>query len=279
MENFHYKKRLGTNFLMEGLCWLSVAIALVPLFLILFHLIHLGFSSVNWDLFTKMPKPVGEVGGGMANAIVGSIMILSLATVLGIPIGLLGGLYLSEYPATRLGTIARFMADILNGTPSIVIGIFIYSIIVIPMHGYSALAGGVALGFMMIPIVMRTTEEMLKLVPHTLREGGMALGLPYWRVLFSIVLTTGRRGIVTGILLALSRVAGETAPLLFTTLGNQFWNTKLTQPTAAMPLQIFVYAISPYEDWQRMAWAAALVLIGLIILVNLSSRLFLRKSF
>jgi len=264
---------------MMGLTCLASLIALVPLFFILFYVISHGIKAVNWDFFTQIPKPVGEEGGGMANALVGSLEIILLASLLGLPIGILGGIYLSENGEGRLALVARFTADMLNGIPSIVIGIFVYTLVVLPMKSYSALAGGIALGIMMIPTVMRTTEEILKLVPCSIKEGGLALGIPYWRVLISLVLSTARSGIITGVLLAISRIAGETAPLLFTTLGNQYWSHKLNEPMAALPLQIFVYAISPYESWQQLAWAGALVLMTVLLLVNVMSRFFLREKY
>ncbi len=276
MQNW---KRYWTNNIMMGLTCLASLIALVPLFFILFYVISHGIKAVNWDFFTQIPKPVGEEGGGMANALVGSLEIILLASLLGLPIGILGGIYLSENGEGRLALVARFTADMLNGIPSIVIGIFVYTLVVLPMKSYSALAGGIALGIMMIPTVMRTTEEILKLVPCSIKEGGLALGIPYWRVLISLVLSTARSGIITGVLLAISRIAGETAPLLFTTLGNQYWSHKLNEPMAALPLQIFVYAISPYESWQQLAWAGALVLMTVLLLVNVMSRFFLREKY
>lgn len=257
---------------MMGGTALAVLLGLIPLFLILADLLKLGFGSVNLEFFTHLPIPVGEVGGGMANAIVGSGLMIGVACVLALPVGLLGGLYLAEYGRGRLGSFIRFMADMLSGLPSIVIGIFVYSVVVVPMGHFSGLAGGVSLGIIMMPMIMRQTEEMLKLVPHSLREASLALGVPYWKTLFRVVFVTARGGILTGVLLAIARVSGETAPLLFTALGNQFWNLKLDQPMAALPLQIFTYAISPFEDWQRQAWAGALVLMGLVMLLNLISR-------
>jgi phosphate transport system permease protein len=238
-----------------------------------------GFSSVNWAFFTQLPKPVGEPGGGMANAIVGTFILLGQAAVLGVPIGVLGGVFLSEYGSSRLNWWIRFTADVLNGVPSITWGMVVYALVVVPMKGFSALAGGIVLGLMMIPLVMRTTEEVLQLVPNGYREAALALGIAKWRMIVQIVVRTALKGIVTGVLLALARVAGETAPLLFTALGNRFWTHKLTDPIAAMPLQIFEYAKSPYNDWHRQAWAGALVLLLLVLFVNAAVRVLTRDRF
>ncbi len=252
--------------LATGLAVASTMIVLAPLVAVFIYLLYKGARSLNWDFFTKIPTPVGMGGGGMANAIVGSGVLLALACGLGIPVGIAAGIYLSEYgQGTKLSNMVRFTADVLNGVPSIVMGIAVYSMIVVPQQGYSALAGGVALGIMMIPTVARTTEEMLLMVPRPIREAGLGLGIPNWRLVMSITLKTATPGVITGCMLAFARVAGETAPLLFTALGNQYWSTNLNQPIAALPLQIYVYAISPYEEWHRLAWAGALVLIGLIV--------------
>ncbi len=257
---------------------LCAVLALVPLTLVLFTLLKSGLHALSWSFFVEMPAPVGEVGGGMANAIMGSAILVALASCVGLPAGILGGIYLSEYGRGRFSFWVRFTADLLSGTPSIVIGMFIYTLLVLPVHQFSALAGGVALGVMMIPTVMRTTEEMLKLVPISLREASLALGISEWRTIWSVVLTTGRAGIITGVLLAIARISGETAPLLFTAFGNRFWNTDLTQPMAALPLQIFAYAISPYEDWQQQAWTGALILIALVFCLNVGARMFKRGN-
>jgi len=249
-------------------------LVLVPLFSILVHLVSQGASALNWDFFTKLPKAVGEKGGGMANAIVGSLVLLGIASTIGVPIGLGAGIYLSEYADKGFARIVRFVTDVMNGIPSIVYGIFAYAVFVLPMRSFSALAGGAALGVMMIPIVTRTTEEFLRMVPVSLREAGLALGIPKWKVILDIVLHTARGGIVTGIMVSLARVAGETAPLLFTAFGNRVWSTELRQPVAALPLQIFAYAISPFEDWHRQARAGALVLILLVFCVNLQANYF-----
>ena len=229
--------------------------------MLFYYLVSKGFQSVNWAFFTQLPKPTGETGGGMGNAIVGTFILLAQAAVIGVPIGVLGGVYLSEYGSSRVNWWLRFAADILNGVPSIVWGIVVYALVVEPMRSFSALAGGIVLGMMMIPLVMRTTEEVLQLVPNGYREAALALGISRWRAIVQIVVRTALKGIVTGVLLALARVAGETAPLLFTAFGNQYWSHSLTEPIAALPLQIFNYANSPYDDWIRQAWAGALVLL------------------
>jgi phosphate transport system permease protein len=247
--------------------------------LVFYHLVKEGFSSMNWAFFTQLPKPVGESGGGMVNAIVGTFILLGQAAVLGVPIGVLGGVFLSEYGSSRLNWWIRFAADVLNGVPSITWGMVVYALVVVPMKGFSALAGGIVLGLIMIPLVMRTTEEVLQLVPNGYREAALALGIAKWRAIVQIVVRTALKGIVTGILLALARVAGETAPLLFTAFGNHFWTHKLTDPIAAMPLQIFAYAISPYDDWHRQAWAGALALLLLVLFINVGVRVLTRDRF
>ena len=255
-----------TSGLVSGLAMLATIIVIVPLIAILFYLLKQGFSSLNWDFFTKVPVPVGEKGGGMENAIVGSGIILAIASLIGIPLGIGAGIYLAEFAGgTRLGNAVRFTADVLNGVPSIVMGIAVYALIVLPQKHFSALSGGVVLGIMMVPTVTRTTEEMLNLVPYVIREAAAGLGVPKWRSILTISLRTASAGIVTGCMLAFARVAGETAPLLFTAFGNAFRSTSLNEPIAALPLQIFVYALSPYDEWHRLAWAGALVLIVLII--------------
>ncbi|MGZ4839779.1 MAG: phosphate ABC transporter permease PstA [Terriglobales bacterium] len=243
----------------------AALLVLVPLFLILGFLFLKGIGSVNWAFLVHTPLPVGEVGGGMGNAIVGTFMILAIASAIGIPLGIGGGIYLSEYGRNSFGNVIRFTADVLNGVPSIVTGIAVYGLVVVTQRHFSALAGGIALGIMMVPIIVRATEEMLLMVPQTIREAALGLGVPQWRTTLSVTLRTATSGVITGIMLAFARVAGETAPLLFTAFGNQFWNFKLNQPTAALSLQVYTYAISPYEDWHRMAWAGALVLIVMII--------------
>lgn len=267
------------NVLMQVITFTCAILVVTPLILVFYHLVQLGFSSINLAFFTQLPKPVGEVGGGMANAIVGTFVLLTQAALLGVPIGVLGGVFLSEYGTSRLNWWIRFAADILNGVPSITWGIVVYALIVMPMHGFSALAGGAVLGMMMIPLVMRTSEEVLQLVPGGYREAALALGIAKWKTIVQIVVRTALKGIVTGVLLALARVAGETAPLLFTAFGNRFWAHKLTEPIAAMPLQIFVYAISPYDDWHRQAWAGALVLLMFMLVINIGVRFLTRDRF
>jgi phosphate transport system permease protein len=264
---------------MGGLAALAALLVIAPLLLIFGFLLYQGAAALNLDFFTHLPKPVGEVGGGMANAIVGSLILVTLASAMGLPLGILGGMYLAESEDYQLPWVLRFLADVLNGVPSIVIGIFAYTVIVLPMRRFSALAGGFALGVIMVPIVLRTTEEMVRLVPSTFREAGLALGLPQWKVALHVTLPAARAGIVTGVMVSIARVAGETAPLLFTAFGNRFWHHGLDQPIAALPLQIFAYAIAPYDDWHRQAWAGALVLIGLVFVVSLAARVATRGRY
>jgi phosphate transport system permease protein len=257
----------------SAVCLLCALLVIAPLALVLVYLLKAGASSLDMNFFTQVPNPPGEPGGGMANAIVGSLTLLGLACLVGVPVGVLGGIYLSEFGSVRMNWAVRFAADILNGTPSIVWGIVVSALVVVPMKGFSAYAGGLALGFMMIPLIIRTTEEMLALVSNNYREAAFALGIPHWKIVLHIVLKTAGKGIITGILLAAARVAGETAPLLFTAFGNSFWNHNLSEPIAALPLQIFTYAISPYDDWHRQAWAGALVLIMVALALNIGVRL------
>jgi len=254
----------------------SAILVIAPLGLVFFHLLVNGAGSVNWDFFTKLPAPVGAVGGGMANAIVGSLELLAFAGVIGIPIGVLGGVYLAEYGSARINSVLRFLADVLNGIPSITWGVVVYGLVVLRFKGFSAYAGGLALGLIMIPLILRTTEEVVLLVPNGYREAALALGVSRWKTIVHIVMKTASRGIITGILLALARVGGETAPLLFTAFGNRFWNHSLSQPIAALPLQIFTYSISPYDDWHRQAWAGALVLVTGVFCVNVIVRILTR---
>ena len=254
------------------LCGAAVLVALVPLAFILFYLVTQGITSLNWSFFTETPRPVGEAGGGMANAIVGSLMVTGLGAVFAIPIGIMSGIYAAEYAGTRLANAVRFAADTLNGVPSIVIGVFAYGIAVLPFRQFSAAAGGIALGVMMIPLIMRTTEELLRLVPSSLKEGALALGATRARAVFTVVLPAALPGILTGILLALARIAGETAPLLFTSFNNRFWSTDVTQPIATLTVQVFTYAISPYQDWHRQAWAGALVLVTIVFFCSMLAR-------
>lgn len=259
--------RTAANHLASTLAILSTILVIAPLVAIFIYLLYKGASSLNLAFFTQIPKPVGENGGGMANAIVGSGLLLIIGSLLGVPIGIAAGIFLAEFGrGTKLANMVRFTADVLNGVPSIVMGIAVYSLIVLPQKHFSALAGGVALGIMMIPTITRTTEEMLLMVPNAVREAALGLGVPNWRSVLSITLRTASPGVITGCMLAFARVAGETAPLIFTVLGNQFWSVNLDQPIAALPLQIYTYAISPYDEWHRLAWAGALVLIVLIVI-------------
>ena len=257
---------------------LGTAAVLVPLALVLVHILRMGFSSLSLDFFTNIPKPTGESGGGMANGLFGSAIMITLSACIGLPIGILGAVYLTEFGGGKLANTIRFSADVLAGIPSIITGMVAYTLIVVPMKGFSALAGAVALALIMIPIVLRTTEEQLKMVPGTLREASLALGVPLWRTSLQVMLKTATKGIVTGVLLAIARIAGETAPLLFTALGNQFWSRKLTEPMAALPLQIFSFAIAPYEDWHKLAWAGALVLVAVMFTLNIGARLMGRTT-
>jgi len=257
--------RRGMNFFATVAAAAAVVLVLLPLGAVFGYLVYKGIGSINWAFLTQTPKPVGEAGGGMANAIAGSAFILLIASSIGVPIGIGAGIYLAEYGRDRLGNIIRFTADVLNGVPSIVVGIVAYGIVVLSQGHFSALAGGVALAIMMIPTIARTTEEMLLLVPNTVREAAYGLGVSRWRTTLSITLRTATSGVITGVMLAFARVAGETAPLLFTAFGNQYWNWKINQPTAALSLQIFTYAISPFDEWHRQAWAGALILIVLIV--------------
>lgn len=277
MNFTYYSWRKFKSGVMSAISIVSAFLVILPLGLVTFYLIKSGASSLDWNFFTQLPKGAGELGGGMANAIVGTLILLLLASVVGVPIGVLGGVYLSEYGTEGLNQWIRLFADILNGVPSIVWGIVTYALIVIPAKGFSAYAGGIALGLMMIPLVMRTTEEVLVLVPNGYREAALALGIARWKVIVHIIMKTARAGIITGILLAQARVAGETAPLLFTAFGNRYWVSNLSQPISALPLQIFAYAISPYEDWHRQAWAGAFVLISMIFCINIGVR-FLTKN-
>ena len=275
--NFGYRK--ATNLLVNALAVLATVLVIAPLVAILIYLIYKGASSLNVAFFTRPPAPVGEQGGGMANSIVGSGVILTLASLMGIPVGIAAGVYLAEYGRGKLlGNAVRFTADVLNGVPSIVMGIAVYSLIVMQQKHFSAFAGGVALAIMMVPTVTRTTEEMLATVPHSIREAALGLGVPKWRTTISVALKTASPGIITGCMLAFARVAGETAPLLFTAFGNQFWSLKLNEPIGALPLQIYVYAISPYDEWHRLAWAGSLVLIVLIMVSVTLVRIFASRG-
>jgi phosphate transport system permease protein len=273
------RRRSAVNGVMIGLTYLAAGLAMLPLILIFGYLLMKGASTISIDLFTRMPVPVGHARGGMANAIVGTLILLGTASAIGLPIGIGAGLYLAESGTNRLATVVRFLADVLNGLPSIVLGIFAWQMLVRPIGHFSALAGGVALAAMMIPLVTRTTEEMVRTVPSALREAALALGYTRWRTSLTIVLRTAAAGIVTGALVAVARIAGETAPLLFTVLGNEFWSTRLDQPIAALPLQIFVYANSPYDEWRAQAWAGSLVLITLVLVISIVARYVTRARY
>jgi phosphate transport system permease protein len=271
-------RRLVSN-VMVGLMILAVVVALLPLFFILFDLVIQGAGSLSVAFFTKMPAPAGEMGGGVAHAIVGTLLIVGAASLIGLPVGIAAGIYCAEYPGSRLTWTTRFVADVLNGTPSIVVGVFAWAWIVATQKHFSALAGSAALAMLMIPMVLRTTEEMIKLVPNSLREAALALGYPRWRTSLAIVVRTTMPGIVTGSLLAVARIAGETAPLLFTALGSQYMSLDLNQPMAALPLTVFTYATGPFEEWHRYAWAAALVLILVVFVLSVGARLAIRRRF
>lgn len=260
---------------MTGLC---AIVAVSVLFFVLGYLVYNGGRSINWDFFTKLPTPVGETGGGMANAIVGSAKLLFLASLFGVPIGFFGAIYLAEFSGSKTAFVVRYAADLLNGVPSIVIGIFAYVLLVLPFKHFSAYAGGFALGIMMIPITLRSTEEFLLGVPNNLREAAMALGASKWKTIATVIVPAAYRGILTSVLLAFARVAGETAPLLFTAFGNRYWSPGFNQPTESLPHMVYIYASSPYEDWQRQAWAAGLVLLGLILIVNIVARFILARG-
>lgn len=272
-------RRRATNVVMLTLTGAAALVTVVPLLLILGHLLRAGVSAVDLEFFTRLPAPVGESGGGIGNGIVGSALLVLLAALLGIPLALGAGVYLAEAGTSRLAIVVRFVADVMNGIPSIVIGIFVWSWIVVSMGHFSLVAGAVALAIMLLPMVSRTTEEMIRLVPRELRDGGLALGLNRWRTTVGIVLPAARSGILTGVLVALARIAGETAPLLFTAFGSPFWNLRPDRPVAALPLQIFQYAVSPYEEWHRLAWAGSLVLIGLVLAVSLAARFLIRSPY
>jgi phosphate transport system permease protein len=268
-----YRRRKLLDVLARAACVAATLLAIVPLASVLAYVTAKGFGGLSLDLFTELPKPVGEAGGGFGNALLGSLVVVGLACAVGIPIGVLAGVYLAEFGDNYFGKAVRFSADVMSGVPSIAVGIFVYTLIVLSMRRFSALAGGIALGILMLPTITRTTEELLKLVPDALREAGLALGVPRWRVILSIVLRTGAPGIATGVMLAVARAAGETAPLLFTAFNNRFWSTDLNQPIGSLPVQIFTYAVSPYDEWHRQAWAAALVLVTLVLVLNIGARL------
>jgi phosphate transport system permease protein len=270
--------RKSLNVVMLSLTGLCALLTVSALFFILGYLIWNGGKDLSWNFFTRLPAPVGEEGGGMANAILGSLKLLLLAALFGVPIGLLGGVYLAEFGGRTVPFLVRYTADLMNGVPSIVMGIFAYALVVMPMHHFSTLAGGIALGIMVIPTVLRNTESFLRDVPRSLREGSFALGANKWRMIATVVLPAASRGILTGVLLALARVAGETAPLLFTAFGNRYWSPGWMQPTSSLPVIIYTYATGPYEDWHRQAWAAGLVLLGLVLVTNILVRAFLTRG-
>lgn len=276
---FQYRRRKLGDRLVTLLTGLAVLAAVVPLFSILIYVGIRGLPALNVAFFTQMPKPIGEAGGGMLNAIVGSILLVTLATAIGLPVGIMAAIYLSEYGRGRLANTIRLFTEVMSGLPSIVVGIFAYTIVVRPLHHFSALAGGFALGVLMIPVVTRTAEEMIRMVPQSLREAGLALGLPKWRVILSIVLPSAASGIITGSMLAIARVAGETAPLLFTALNNAFFSTSLLQPIASLPVQIYTYATTPYEELHRLAWGGAFVLVMMVLITNLLTRLVVRSGY
>ena len=278
MNRFRLIWRKSLNAVMLTLTGVAAFSVVTILFLILGYLVYNGGKSLNWAFFTQLPKPVGETGGGMANAIVGSMKLLLLAAVMGLPVGLMAGVYVAEFGGRTFAFIVRYTTDLLNGVPSIVMGIFAYSLVVVPMRHFSTLAGGVALGIMVIPITLRSTDEFLRSVPESLREGAMALGASKWRTIATVVLPAASGGIITGMLLSLARVAGETAPLIFTAFGNQFWSPGWNQPIASLPAMIYTYAIAPYSDWHRQAWAAGLVLLALVLLANVGTRLIVSRG-
>ncbi|HEY0469588.1 MAG TPA: phosphate ABC transporter permease PstA [Polyangiaceae bacterium] len=272
-----YAQRKFTDVVVRSACVAATVIAVIPLVSVLYYVTSRGIGGINLDFFSELPKPVGESGGGMANALAGSFKLLFLACVFGIPPGVLAGVYLAEFGDSRFGKLVRFSADVMSGVPSITVGIFVYSLVVLRAKHFSAFAGGVALGVLMLPTVTRTTEELLKLVPESLREAALGLGLPKWRVTLRVMLRTAAPGIATGVMLAVARVAGETAPLLFTAFSNPFWSNGLNEPTASLPVTIYNYAVSPYEEWHRQAWAAALVLLLVVLLLNVTARLLVRS--
>lgn len=273
----HYNKRKLANYIALGLSVFSAIFGIFFLFWILKDVFTFGFAALGSDFFTQIPAPPGETGGGMANALLGTLMITVLATAIGVPAGILAGTYLSEYGRkSKMAAVVRFVSDILVSAPSIVIGVFVYAILVKPFGGFSAIAGAIALAIIMLPVVIRTAEEMLKLVPDSTREAALALGAPHWKVTVSVVYRGALRGIVTGVMLAVARVSGETAPLLFTSFNNSFWNFDLTEPTATLTVTIFNYAMGPYEDWHQMAWGAALLITAIVLLVTITSRIIVR---
>jgi phosphate transport system permease protein len=271
-----YRRRKITDIAARALCVLATLLAIIPLVSVLIYVAKAGLGALNWDFFTQLPGPAGESGGGMKNAIAGTLILVALACSIGIPFGVAAGIYLAEFGGSKLAKAVRFAADVMSGIPSIAVGVFAYGVVVLSMRRFSALAGGFALGILMLPTVTRTTEELLRLVPQTLREAALALGVPKWRATLRVVVATALPGIATGIMLAVARVAGETAPLLFTAFNNRFWSTALDRPIGSLPVQIYTYAVSPYDDWHRQASGAALVLVAMVLLLNIAARLFIR---
>jgi phosphate transport system permease protein len=272
-----YLRRRYTDRLVRGLCVLGTLVALIPLASVLYYVLVRGIGGINLDFFTELPKPVGESGGGMGNAVIGTLKLVGLACAFGIPPGVLAGVYLAEFGNSQFGRAVRFAADVMSGVPSITVGLFVYSLLVVTMKHFSAVAGGVSLAILMLPMVTRTTEELLKLVPESLREAALGLGVPKWRATLRIMLRTALPGIAVGIMLSVARVAGETAPLLFTAFNNRFWSTGVDEPTASLSVNIYTNAVSPYEDWHRQAWAAALVLLITVLILNISARFLVRS--
>jgi phosphate transport system permease protein len=270
--------RKTLSYVMLSLTGVCAVVSVSLLFVILGYLVYNGWRSLNWDFFTKLPRSPGENGGGMANAIVGSFEIILMASLIGLPVGFMAGIYLSEFGGKTFGSLVRYTADLLNGVPSIVIGIFAWTVVVVPMHGFSAIAGAFSLALILIPVTARSTEQFMSSVPQTLREGALALGASKWRTIATVVVPAAYRGIATGMILGVARIAGESAPLLFTSLNNQYWSTGLTQPTASLPMMIFLRATAPYEDWHRQAWAAGMVLLLLVLLANVAARLVLSRG-
>lgn len=272
-----YLRRKWTDRFVRGLCVLGTLVALIPLASVLYYVLIRGIGGINLEFFTELPKPVGETGGGMGNALLGTLKLVGLAGLFGIPPGVLAGVYLAEFGSSKFGHAVRFAADVMSGVPSITVGIFVYSLVVVTTKQFSALAGGIALAILMLPTVTRTTEELLKLVPESLREAALGLGVPKWRATLRVMLRTAAPGIAVGVMLSVARVAGETAPLLFTAFNNRFWSTGINEPTASLPVNIYTNAVSPYEDWHRQAWAAALVLLMTVLILNISARFLVRS--
>lgn len=273
------RRRKVKHIWMISLIGVATVLAVIPLFAVFIYILQKGLPALNWNFFFHLPAPTGESGGGMGNAILGSLVMIAMATLLGLPIGVFGGVYLSEYPDGKLPKVFRMVTDLLTSLPSIVVALFIYVVLVVPFKGFSAYAGSAALTVLMIPIIVKTTEEVLKLLPQHVREAGLALGIPRWRVIVSIVLKGSSSAVITGVILAIARISGETAPLLITAFGNRNWPQQLSQPTASLPVQIYNYAISPYEDWHQQAWGGAFVLVSLVFTINLSARLVLRNKY